>query len=252
LSGHEVVVNCAGLAAPDAPISPELIGANAVLPLLLYRACLPAGVQRFVHVSSAAVQGRRPVLDESLDFDWRSPYARTKGLGELALVEHQSDSCQLLIYRATSVQSVERQITRTLLRLAHLPRVPLVGDGGQPLPLALRETTADAIAHLVDAQKFGRINVHPWEGMTARRFFQLVNPAARFQRLPASTTPVGVELLWSLGTRFATAAAMAKRADLLAFGQRSVSSAMNSSSFVLRSGDQAYADLGTAFRQEMS
>jgi nucleoside-diphosphate-sugar epimerase len=250
LSGHDVVVNCAGLAMPDAPLSPALTGANAVLPVLLYRASHQAGAQRFIHVSSAAVQGRRPILDESLDFDWQSPYARSKGLGELALLEERSDGCDALIYRATSVQSMERSITRTLLRLAHLRRVPLVGDGQQPLPLSLRDTTADAVAHLCEASQFSSVNVHPWEGMTAARFLHLVNPKVRFVPIPTTAALLGVESLWTLGTRLSSAAAVAKRIELLTTGQRSISSAMHRSSFHLPAGDAAYARLGVAYRQE--
>jgi UDP-glucose 4-epimerase len=60
LDGAQVVVHAAGLPDGTATASKALYGANALLPVLVGRACALAGVERFVHVSSAAcrVHGR--------------------------------------------------------------------------------------------------------------------------------------------------------------------------------------------------
>ena len=82
-AGVQVVVNAAGLATPGGTDSPALRGANALLPLVVADAADAAGVQRFVHLSSAAVQGHRPFLDESSHVQPFSAYSRSKALGEL-------------------------------------------------------------------------------------------------------------------------------------------------------------------------
>jgi nucleoside-diphosphate-sugar epimerase len=61
------VLLAAGLATPDATASPALFGANALLPGVILRAAQSARVRRFIHLSSAAVQGRRRVLTEAVD-----------------------------------------------------------------------------------------------------------------------------------------------------------------------------------------
>ena len=64
LQDIDIVVNAAGV--PDATSTDfaALVAANGVLPGLIAAACVRAGVGRLVHVSSAAVQGRLPMLDD--------------------------------------------------------------------------------------------------------------------------------------------------------------------------------------------
>jgi nucleoside-diphosphate-sugar epimerase len=236
LEGHDRLVNCAGLALPDAPASPQLSGANALQPVVLALAAQDAGIPAYVHVSSAAVQGRRPVVDESENYDLRSPYAVSKALGEQALAQMSLDTA-VRVYRATSVQGPTRAITRSLIAYAQLPIVPCPGDGDQPLPLSLMENAAAAIRTLAAADVADGIFVHPWEGMTLRRFVDLVNPAARVLRLPRSLLALGVEAGFRVGTRVSRAAALAKRADLLVNGQRSSRSSLERLGFVPPLGD---------------
>jgi UDP-glucose 4-epimerase len=200
-------------------------------------------------VSSAAVQGRRPVLDETYDYDLRSPYARSKALGEVALRDASSDGTQPRVYRATSVQAVERSITQTLLRLAHAPIVPMAGAGDHPLPLSLLDNTAAAIVHTAAAEEVGAVVVHPWEGITTERFFTLVNPEVRLRRLPPGALSAMNELLWAVAPRSSLAAAMAKRADLMISGQRSTTGELTRTGFVPPIGDEGYAELGHMWRR---
>ena len=59
-AGAQVVVNAAGLAAPNMQDLPLLMGANALLPAVIAIAAQRTGVRRVIHLSSAAVQGPAP------------------------------------------------------------------------------------------------------------------------------------------------------------------------------------------------
>ena len=111
-AGAQVVVNAAGLAAPNMQDLPPLMGANALLPAVIAIAAQRTGVRRVIHLSSAAVQGPRPVLDASEETAPFSAYSFSKTLGEEALLdlqdyfldEHPESAPELCILRATSVQ----------------------------------------------------------------------------------------------------------------------------------------------------
>src|SRR5689334_4038204 len=64
LAGASVVIDAAGIANGSAQAGPVLWGANALMPVLVARASRLVGVKRFIHLSSAAAQGRL-VLDET-------------------------------------------------------------------------------------------------------------------------------------------------------------------------------------------
>ncbi|GAB3532532.1 hypothetical protein GCM10027403_05000 [Arthrobacter tecti] len=169
LRGSSVVVNAAGAATPRSIESPELTGANALLPVLVARACAAAGVQRLVHLSSAAVQGHRPVLDETTETAPFSPYSRSKALGEQALCFLERGPLGIVIVRATSVQGPERPTTTALARLAASPLASVASPGTAPSPV----TSVDSLAGLVRAAgshpgAMPQIVLQPWEGMTVR------------------------------------------------------------------------------------
>ena len=82
----DVAINAAGLAAPASGDAAGLRGANAVWPAVMSLACREAAVPRLVHLSSAAVQGRREPLDESTEHEPFSRYTRSKAEGEDALL----------------------------------------------------------------------------------------------------------------------------------------------------------------------
>ena len=111
-AGAQVVVNAAGLAAPNMQDLPPLVGANALLPAVIAIAAQRTGVRRVIHLSSAAVQGPRLVLDDSEETNPFSAYSFSKALGEEALLdlqdyfleEHPDCAPELCILRATSVQ----------------------------------------------------------------------------------------------------------------------------------------------------
>lgn len=167
LAELDVVINAAG--DPDASSMSEdaLLAANAVMPLMVYRACQRATVRRFIHVSSAVVQGDRPTLDASRDWRPFSPYSRAKVAGERWLLEVAHEPTQLVIYRPPSVHASGRGVTMKVAQLAAGPARSVAGAGDRPTPQALLENVADAVRFLaVTDGAPPEIVHHPWEGLT--------------------------------------------------------------------------------------
>ena len=170
--GVEVVVNAAGLATPDAEMSASLVGANAVLPLVALAAARRSGAKRFVHLSSAAVQGPVLVLDESTRTMPFSPYSQSKAWGEQLLVEARAegapvDVTEVVVVRATSVQGPGRPTTDRLRRLASSPLASVASPGDAPTPV----TSVAALAEFVTAVGtfdgiVPAVVLQPWEGLT--------------------------------------------------------------------------------------
>lgn len=222
----DVLVNAAGLAAPNSSDVASLEGANGALPALVARAAASAGVTRFIHVSSAAVQGERDPLDEGKSHRPFSPYSRSKALGEELLLEEASElPVEVVIHRPTSVQGATRSITQRLVRLSGQRIVPLCGDGDSPLPVTLVENVAAAIVFLTTAGDPPPITLQPWEGMTARSLFELFGDEPRFLSLP----PAG----WRMAAKAASwrFPAVGRRIELLAFGQRQDAKALPAMGF---------------------
>ena len=164
--GVDVVVCAAGLAAPDAVASAELTGANAMLPVVVALAAGLAGVRRVVHLSSAAVQGRRPVLTEDTSVSPLSPYSRAKALGEHALFALDS-STEVVVVRATSVQGPGRATTASLRRLARSGPSSVAGDGRQPSAVSSVTALAELVFHVGSAASpVPAVVLQPWEGLS--------------------------------------------------------------------------------------
>ncbi len=186
IAGHDVVVNAAGLAAPSAPDGEELLGANALLPAVVARAASAMGAERVLHLSSAAVQGRTPLLDETDAVRPFSAYSRSKALGEqsLALIADTMPGLSVVTIRATSVQGDGRRTTTTLARLARSPLSSVAAPGTARSPV----TSVDALAELILA--VGRytgpipgILLQPWEGLNVRSVLEAAGGRPRV--LPA-------------------------------------------------------------------
>ncbi|KQM26124.1 hypothetical protein ASL10_07615 [Frigoribacterium sp. Leaf8] len=170
--GAGVVVNAAGLATPDAEMSASLVGANAALPLVALAAARRSGARRFVHLSSAAVQGPVPVLDESTRTLPFSPYSQSKAWGEQLLVEARAegapdDVTEVVVVRATSVQGPGRPTTDRLRRIAASPLASVASPGDAPTPV----TSVAALAEFVTAVGtfegiVPAVVLQPWEGLT--------------------------------------------------------------------------------------
>ena len=226
LSGVAAVVLAAGLAAPDDPISDELYGANALLPVLIVIAADRGGVGRVVHLSSAAVQGRAVVLDES----WRvapfSPYSHSKGLGEAALAALMHSfgdggtHVDVAIVRATSVQGAGRKTTRSLARLARSRLSSVAAPGDQPTVVSTVRGLAAFVGAVVDsASPMQGVRLQPWENHTVSSTLSTLGGRKPIV-LPSWLCSAVVSVALSLGQFVPRFAGFARRLELLWFGQR--------------------------------
>ncbi|WP_104165667.1 NAD(P)-dependent oxidoreductase [Arthrobacter sp. SX1312] len=187
MAAYDVVVNAAGLATPSATAGADLLGANALLPAVLARAASAAGARRLVHLSSAAVQGRTPLLDETGTVRPFSAYSRSKALGEqvLDLVAAREQSLSVVTVRATSVQGEGRPTTAALARLARSNLASVASPGTARSPI----TSVDSLADLVLALGAhpgalpARV-LQPWEGLTVRTVLEAAGGHPRV--LPAA------------------------------------------------------------------
>lgn len=167
LTGVDIVVNAAGLATPGAPESAALTGANALLPAVLVLAARAAGVRRVIHLSSAAVQGHRDVLDESADRAPFSAYSRSKALGEEALELLAADGAtSVVVVRATSVQGPTRHTTSALARLATSPLATVAAPGTGPTPVSsIPALTWFIVETGLHTGPVPPVVLQPWEGL---------------------------------------------------------------------------------------
>lgn len=223
LTGADVVVNAAGAASPDGESTRELYGANALLPGIVARAALRSGVGRVIHLSSAAVQGSRTVLDSSSDVDPFSPYSRSKALGERTfLVSSQDDKhsdTDLFVIRATSVQGRGRRTTRSLQRVSRSILSSVASPGDQPSVVSSLEGLVAFVYEVgsrTESQK--PIHLQPWEGLSAADVLELAGgkkPAI----LPAWLCRAGVQAGKLLGSLVPGISGLVRRVEVMWFGQ---------------------------------
>lgn len=236
LAGATAVVNAAGLAHATGA-GDDLFGANALLPAVV-AAAAPAG-SRLVHVSSAAVQGRLEPLDESTQLAPFSPYSTSKALGEEMARRRTGTVC----FRPTSVHGSDRGVTRSLHRVVSSPLASVAGHGDGPTPQVLVENVADAIAHVVLLdQTPPDVVLQPWEGLTVG---DLVSDFGG--REPRHIWPwlarLAVRLLGGVGAVVPPAAGVARRLEMLWFGQRQVPGWLTTTGWSAPMGRQRWKDM---------
>tara|TARA_R110002020_G_scaffold151687_2_gene328786 strand:- start:5393 stop:6376 length:984 start_codon:yes stop_codon:yes gene_type:complete len=168
LSGSQVVINAAGIAEPRAARSARLLGANGLLPTVVGLAADAAGADRYLHISSAAVQGRRPILDESPSVSPFSPYSLSKAIGEQALLSCIDQmKIPTVIVRATSVQGVGRETTVRLQSISRSVLASVARPGSQPSAVS---SIAELVRLVVDLGEMEgampQIVLQPWEGLS--------------------------------------------------------------------------------------
>lgn len=223
LEGVDVVINAAGLASPDAIADDALYGANALLPALVRSAASRAGVQRVVHISSAAVQGRRPTLDETAEVAPFSPYSRSKALGERAFLA-SVDDVQAIVVRATSVQGPSRGTTRSLRRIAASALASVAGDGSQPTVVSSIDGLTGYISHVGSAAVDVRpIMLQPWEGCSAEEVLRAAGGKAP-RRLPRWVCGAVLTLARAGGRVVPEIAGAGRRLELMWLGQSQIDS----------------------------
>lgn len=214
LEGCSVVVNAAGLASATAGGRDSLVGADALLPGVVARAT-PRGA-RLVHVSSAAVQGRREVLDESSEMAPFSPYSAAKAWGEVLVRERAGET---VCFRPTSVHGRDRPVTRTLARVLRSPVASVAGKGDRPTPQVLVANVADAIAHVATTrEKPPPVVLQPWEGLTTAGLVRMLG-GREPRHVPDPLARTAVASAYRVGRQTGGAAGFARRLEMMWFGQ---------------------------------
>jgi nucleoside-diphosphate-sugar epimerase len=218
--GTDVVIMAGGRAEPNARWSTGLVGANALAPVLVARAAGVAGVPRFLHLSSAAVQGRRRALTEDASLSPFSPYSKSKALGEEALMLTAFNSrTEIVIVRATSVQGRGRPTTRTLQRVARSPLSSVAGNGSQPSAVSSVGALADFIAFVGTAPPpIPRVVLQPWEGLSVA---DVLSAAGRRDplRLPEWCCRLAVDLGHAAARLTGVGGGLVRRVESMWFGQ---------------------------------
>jgi nucleoside-diphosphate-sugar epimerase len=218
LKGCDAVVNAAGVARATSTWDPAMVGANALLPLVVARA-RPTGA-RLVHVSSVAVQGRARVLDESAHYAPFSPYSASKALGEQGL----SACPDVVVFRPTSVHGPERDVTRSLVRALSSPVASVAGPGDGATPQVLVQNVADAVAFVtLTAETPPRIVLQPSEGLTVAELVRLVGHREP-THVPTSVARLVVRSGAGLGRWSGPVAGMTRRLEMMWFGQQQAGS----------------------------
>jgi UDP-glucose 4-epimerase len=206
----DVVINAAGL-AHAASGGDALYGANALLPGVVAMAC--PGVARLVHVSSAAVQGRRPILDESMDLQPFSPYSRAKALGELMV------GARGTCFRPTSAHGPGRAVTKRLVQLCSSPLASVAGAGTRPTPQVHVTNVGEAIAFTsLTAEPVPSVVLQPSEGLTTGSLVRRLGGREPLH-IPESLARELIGLAHLLGSRSGRVAGLTRRVEMLWCGQ---------------------------------
>jgi len=250
LGSTDAAVNAAGAAEPGSADLPNLLAANAILPALLLAAAAEARTRRLVHVSSAAVQGRRDPLDETEETEPFSAYSRSKSAGERAVLHPTSPASravQTVVYRPTSVQGPGRAMTAQLVRLASLPVAPTMGRGGAPLPLAHVDNVGFVAASLaVHPTAPPPIVLHPNEGVTTADVYALLGGRTRTVPLPRPVVRAAIGAARAGGRRSSSLDAIVRRLELLLVGQGCDARALTDLGIALPLDPDAFGQLAGA------
>ncbi len=251
LSGTDALVNAAGMAEPESEDIDRLFDANAVLAAVVAQLASDAGVPRLIHISSAAVQGRRDPLDETEELEPLTAYGRSKAAGERVLLQRRVDvPAELVVYRPTSVQGPSRGLTRKLVAFTSLPVVPLPGRGTSPVPVCLAPAVGAVVVFLLGAPSPPGIVLQPSEGMTTRTLLDALGDHPRYLPVPGVLARMAVEAGYRVGRRSSRMGALSRRLDLLVNGQHQDARALASMGFTLAADAQAYQRLGEQVRAE--
>lgn len=246
LSPVRAVVNAAGMATAGSAREPELNAANAATAALIAVAARRAGVERLVHISSAAVQGSLP-LDETRRQAPFSPYSRSKALGE-RLVSRFGPS-GTVIYRPPGVHAPERQVTRAVARLAASRFSSVAAPGDGRAPHALLQNVADAVAFLALSQSaVPRIVMHPWEGMSTGGLLTSLGGHDPVH-VPPAIAKAGLTTARALRFAHPRLDAIRRRIEVLWFGQPQGSSWLEGAGWAPPLQADAWDALGARLRQ---
>ena len=218
LKGCDIVVNCAGNPDASAVRLDDLHWANAVLPGVVGAAAQMAGARRYIHVSSAVVQGRRPVLDSTDLVEAFSPYSRSKIAGELSALKY-GPACTS-IYRPPSVHAPSRTVTRRLTAIARSPLSTIAAPGDRPTPQTHIDDVADAILFIATSKKSPPPIVHhPWQGHTTAGLLRALGGGRSPRIMPTTVARSLLLVCVGLSHVVPRLAANTRRLELIWFGQ---------------------------------
>jgi NADH dehydrogenase len=143
LAGCDTVIHLAAATGKHAPEQYFRINRDGSQSLIA--AAQQAGVRRFMHVSTIAVN----FVDKS-----HYPYAQSKEQAEMAV---KQSSLDWTIARPTMIFGKGSPVLDGLSRLAALPMVPVFGDGLAPVqPILADDLAASLVAALEDESLIGR------------------------------------------------------------------------------------------------
>lgn len=250
MMGAEVVVNAAGIADAVASDLAALVGANGLLPGLIAKAASQAGVTRFVHISSAAVQGRRACLDDSCHWDPFSPYAKSKILGEQ--VAMSVSDIPTVLYRPTSVHGPGREVTRSLARIARSPLASVAGDGERPTPQILDRSVGSAVTFIVSSHEPPPIVTHPWEGVTTAGLLRSLSTGREPCHVPAAAARILVSALSRGALLRPGMTGLSRRLEMLWFGQAQAESWLTRAGWETSGTAQEWRKLGADLADQTS
>ncbi|MFI8592690.1 NAD-dependent epimerase/dehydratase family protein [Dietzia maris] len=233
------LVNAAGIPDAVGTDKAELIAANGILPGLLAAECSLLGV-RFVHVSSAAVQGRRRMLDSTSETAPFSPYSESKALGERESLRHPLT----VVYRPPGVHGVDRETTKAIARLARSRYSSVAGRGTAPSAQALIENVGDAIAFLaISREAPPPIVTHPSEGVTTGGLLEDLG-ARQPLRIPRGVARCLVASAYIISRARPSLLGHARRLEMLWFGQGQSPSWLSIAGWVAEHNPDAWRHLG--------
>jgi nucleoside-diphosphate-sugar epimerase len=246
LESADALVQAAGLAEPESADAARLFDANVVLPAVVAVVAAEVGVPRLLHVSSAAVQGRRDPLDETAEVAPVTPYAKSKADAEAYLLAAADRApAEVVVYRPTSVQAVGRATTASLVAYASRKVVPVAGRGEAPLPLCLAENVAAGVVHALGITPCPLIVLQPSEGMTARRLIEAFGERRRIVSIPTWAVAFALRSGAVVGRRTPAVAARVRRVELLARGQSQRARVLTDAGFVAPVGIDGYSQLAS-------
>lgn len=247
MTGFDAVVNAAGIAEATEVDAGILTAANAVLPGVLGAAVAAcASPLRFVHVSSAAAQGRIAQLDDGPAKNGFSAYSRSKALGERLAIELTAGRC--VLYRPPGVHAGDRAVTRALAALAASPLASVARPGTANSPQALLINVAAAVAFLATTVQHPPVIVsHPSEGLTTTSLLELLG-GRKPHRLPAPLARSTVAALSATGRVIPRLSGQVRRIEMLWFGQRQAPSWLMAAGWDAPAGHDAWRDLGRSIR----
>lgn len=235
-----MIVNAAGIASPNSNANASLLGANALLPAMIARACHQNEMDAFIHISSAAVQGDG-LLDETPSYRPFSPYSFSKALGELAAREEFN---RTIIFRPTSVHGWNRKHTQLLIKLAERNLLPVARPGTGDTPQVLVQNVAQAVSYLLRYNKLApSIVLSPWEGFSTASFVELLSGGRRPIHMPPTIPNLLISGLKGFEPNLVTAVALRRRITLLCFGQQQRKGWLDEQGWVPPHGREDWIDM---------